>query len=82
MLDALDPYCHITILGAKWVSSSFEGERGYHNMQAILNNPPIQRRYVRRSMHLLSHVQLVGAISISPIARSKIRSMTPVRDKG
>ena len=82
-LNALDtPYCHITILGKKWVSGSCESERGYHNIQAILNNPPIQRRYVRPGMHLLSHVQLVGAVSISPSTRSKIRAMTPVRDKG
>ena len=82
-LNALDtPYCHITILGKKWVSGSCESERGYHNIQAILNNPPTQRRYVRLSMHLLSHVQIVGAVSISPTVRSKIRAMTPVRGKG
>ena len=68
-LNALDPpYCRITILGAKWVSGSCEGERGY-NIQAILNNSPIQRRYVRPGMHLLSHAQLVGAVSINPKAR-------------
>ena len=50
-------------------------------MQAILNNPPIQRRYVRPSMRLLSHVQLVGAVSISPTVRSKIRDMIRVRGK-
>ena len=33
-------------------------------------------------MHLLSHVQLVGAVSISPTVRSKIRAMIPVRGKG
>ena len=37
---------------------------------------------MRPGMHLLSHVQLVGAVSISPSTRSKIRAMTPVRDKG
>ena len=37
---------------------------------------------MRLSMHLLSHVQLVGAVSISPIVRSNIRAMTPVRGKG
>ena len=51
-------------------------------MQAILDNPPIQRRYVRPTKHVLSHVQLVGAVSISPTVRSKIRAMTPVRGKG
>ena len=70
-LNTLDPpYCHITILGAKWLSGSCEGERGYRNIQAILNDPPIQRRHVRPSMHLLSHVQLVGAVSIRPTVRS------------
>ena len=33
-------------------------------------------------MHLLSHVQLVGAVSISSTVRSKIRAMIPVRGKG
>ena len=37
---------------------------------------------MRPRMHLLSHVQLVGAVSISPTVRSKIRAMTPVRGKG
>ena len=37
---------------------------------------------MRPSMHLLSHVQLVGAVSISPTVRSKIRAMTPIRGKG
>ena len=75
-------YCPMTIVGAKWISGSCEGESGYHNIQAILGNPPIQRRYVRPRMHLLHHVQLVGAVSISPTVRSKTRLMTPARDKG
>ena len=37
---------------------------------------------MRPGMHLLSHVQLVGAVSISSTVRSKIRAMTPVRGKG
>ena len=76
------PYCPMTIVGAKWISGSCEGESGYHNIQAILGNPPIQRRYVRPRMHLLHQVQLVGAVSISPTVRSKTRLMTPVRGKG
>ena len=76
------PYCPMTIVGAKWISGSCEGESGYHNIQAILGNSSIQRRYVRPRMHLLHHVQLVGAVSISPTVRSKTRLMTPVRGKG
>ena len=37
---------------------------------------------MRPSMHLLSHVQLVGAFSISPTVRIKIKAMAPVRGKG